>query len=167
MNKLKAFVLDNLTKQAISLLPTLFLAIIIFDQLSKLCIYKYLHLYQTVRICDFFNIVRVHNYGISFGVFNNGEQNLWLLYIVCIIIVFVTIWIYKNRNFLLGGMFVISGAIGNVIDRIHFGYVIDFLDFHIFEYHWPAFNIADISISIGNIIILLIYLCDNGVARRK
>ncbi len=167
MNKFKTFVIDNFTMKTFSLLLTLFILIITLDQSSKLWIYKNLYLHQSIKICDFFDIVRVHNYGISFGIFNNGNQNLWLLYITIFIIICISVWICKNRSFLLGGILVISGAIGNVIDRLHFGYVIDFLDFHVFGYHWPAFNVADIAISIGNVIILLICLCDNNVAHRK
>jgi signal peptidase II len=111
------------------------------------------------KITSFFNIVLIHNRGMSFGLFNyGGGLNALLFSLVAAAIVTVLIyWLSRVDSSLLAvaiGL-IIGGAIGNVIDRIRLGAVVDFLDFHVGSWHWPAFNVADSAICIGVAVMLL------------
>ncbi|MEC8138079.1 MAG: signal peptidase II [Pseudomonadota bacterium] len=112
-----------------------------------------------IKITGFFNLVEVWNRGVSFGLF--ASSSLWtpvLLSALAIgISIVLLVWLRKAETLLLSialGI-VIGGAVGNVIDRILWGHVFDFLDFHIAGYHWPAFNVADSAIMIGVALILV------------
>lgn len=114
---------------------------------------------QGVTLTGFFNLVTVWNRGVSFGLFtNSASMGPIVLSLVAIAIsAGLVVWLRKAENrFLAFGLgLVIGGAIGNVIDRFRFGAVFDFLDFHAFGYHWPAFNVADTGITVGVGLILL------------
>lgn len=139
--------------------------IIIFDQISKYEVIRmmYENDLTTIKILSFFNIILVLNYGISFGILNNHSQNqiIWIT-ITCIICSLLIVWLYKNKEkwLSLGIAMVLGGAIGNLLDRIYFGAVIDFLDFHLFGYHYPAFNIADSFIVLGALLMVWCYYKD-------
>lgn len=115
---------------------------------------------RTIPVTPFFNLVVAWNRGISFGLFDSQQSwNAWLLPVIAVVIVAVlAYWLSRAEGRLLAlalGM-VIGGAIGNVVDRLHFdGAVMDFLDFHLFGYHWPAFNVADAAISLGATVLVL------------
>ena len=115
--------------------------------------------YTHIEILPFFNIVMVWNKGISFGLFNqSGQLGVWLmLALSSAIIIFFTIWMLRctSRYMLICMALIIGGAIGNVIDRARFGAVVDFLDFHAFGYHYPAFNISDSAIVIGVFLLII------------
>lgn len=134
--------------------------ILAFDQLSKWWIVFYImQPPQVIEIAPFFNLVMGWNYGISFGLLNSmPEISVWILPILVFLITSgLIIWLYfidKNSQ-AIGLGFIIGGAIGNLIDRLHFGAVVDFLDFHAWGFHWPAFNIADSAITIGAIMLVL------------
>ena len=104
-------------------------------------------------VTPFFNLVMGWNRGVSFGLFNqDSPYNVWILTAVALrIVVALVFWLRKAERqmvvFAIG--MVIGGAIGNVVDRLRFGAVADFLDFHVAGYHWPAFNVADSGITIG------------------
>ena len=113
---------------------------------------------RIIEVTGFFNLVLVWNRGVSFGLLNS--QSDWmpilLIGIALAISVFLVLWLRRVEHRLLAvaiGL-VLGGAIGNVIDRIRFQAVLDFLDFHAFGYHWPAFNLADSTITIGVALIL-------------
>jgi signal peptidase II len=114
---------------------------------------------QVIEIFPFFNLVMGWNYGVSFGMLNSApEISTWLLpCVVTVIITGLLIWLFRIESLrqAIGLGFIIGGAIGNLIDRLHFGAVADFLDFHIWGYHWPAFNIADSAITIGALTLVL------------
>ena len=112
-----------------------------------------------IEITGFFNLVEVWNRGVSFGLFASSSP--WtpvLLSALAIgISIVLLVWLRKAETLLLSialGI-VIGGAVGNVVDRILWGHVFDFLDFHIAGYHWPAFNVADSAIMIGVALILV------------
>jgi len=114
---------------------------------------------RVIEVNGFFNIVMVWNRGASFGMFKgeSGIGPLILGVIAIVICVALTVWLSRVVHRWLGcalGL-VIGGALGNVIDRIWHRAVADFLDFHAFGYHWPAFNVADIAISVGVGMLLL------------
>ena len=130
---------------------------IILDQISKYIIMDYLNgKFETVT--SFFKLVYVFNTGISFSLFSSDVS--WMPIIFSLVgFVFVLLlffWLSKSETrFQATGLgLIIGGALGNIIDRLVYGAVFDFLDFHLFEYHFPAFNVADISISLGVIIVI-------------
>lgn len=140
------------------------LAAVLLDQLSKYYILnEILGQGAVIVISPVFNLVRAWNTGVSFSMFNNyGSLGAILLSGVALVIVgFLFYWL-KNETSRLSqvalGM-IIGGAVGNVIDRVRLGAVFDFLDFHIGENHWPAFNLADSFICIGAAILILQSVC--------
>jgi len=105
-----------------------------------------------MEVLPFFNLVMVWNRGVSFGMFGDSALAPWVLVLVSLAIVAgLLIWIRRLEHvwtaIALGG--IVGGAVGNVIDRLRYGAVADFFDFHVGGWHWPAFNIADAGIVIG------------------
>jgi len=140
--------------------------IVILDQVSKWLIFVGLFglplddarpgalpLAAGIEVLPFFNLVTVWNRGVSFGMFASDSQlGPWLLSAFALAVCgFLLVYLSRAQRWLLivaiGG--VIGGAVGNVIDRVRFGAVADFLDFHAFGLHWPAFNVADSAIVVG------------------
>lgn len=123
--------------------------------------------YLMTNVFDFFNIVFTWNPGTSFSLFRAlGESAPVLIILVTsAIIIWILYYLFRkaDRYELTSLSLIAGGAIGNLIDRVRFGAVIDFLDFHIGGYHWPAFNIADICIVVG----VGLYLLNWYIARRK
>ena len=119
-----------------------------------------------VPVTDFFNLVVVWNRGVSFGLFAGHDDMIrWALSGLAIVVsVVLAVWLFRTRDCLvaLGLGCVIGGALGNVVDRVRFGAVFDFLDFHAFGYHWPAFNVADSGIFVGVAALLV-----DGLFRRR
>ena len=109
--------------------------------------------YAHIQITSFFNIVMAWNTGVSFSLFSNyGAYMPSILIIVALgIVALFSVWLWRAENHIYGICYalIIGGALGNVIDRARFGAVIDFLDFHVMGYHWPAFNVADMAVVIG------------------
>lgn len=140
----------------------LFIATVAYflDQLSKYIILQQenITVYSSVKVTEFFNLVLVHNKGISFGMFSDHDQPLILTAIAAVIIFMLLGWLYKNKSVAvaIGIGLIIGGAIGNVTDRLRYGAVVDFLDFYIGDYHWPAFNLADSFVFIG-VVVLCVY----------
>ncbi len=135
---------------------------LILDQVTKQAVATSMELYQSIEVLSFFNITYVHNLGAAFSFLadQGGWQRWFFTAIAAIASIVFIVWLSKTpkENKLLSIAFalLLSGALGNLIDRVLFGYVIDFLDFHsnIFTYvlstrHWPAFNVADAVIFIG------------------
>ena len=138
------------------------MAVLVLDQLSKAAVRGYFTGHtagEHENVTSFFNIVLIYNRGMSFGLFNGaGGLNALVFSLVAAAIVTVLIyWLSRVESPLLAvaiGL-IIGGAIGNVIDRIRLGAVVDFLDFHIGSWHWPAFNVADSAICVGVAVMLL------------
>lgn len=130
------------------------------DQASKFIVDTKLVIDEPIEVCDFFNLVKVWNTGISFSLFNDyGNVGKFALIIFALaVVIFLLRWMYyeNNRLKIFGLALIIGGALGNVVDRIRAGAVLDFLDFHYQTVHWPAFNLADSFICIGAF--LLIFL---------
>jgi signal peptidase II len=136
--------------------------VMILDQASKWWMLEMVGMATDPRVIEvnsYFNLVMAWNRGVSFSLFwHEAEYMPYVLSAVALGIVgFLFTWLRRaDRPFLAVciGM-VIGGAIGNVIDRLRFGAVTDFLDFHVLGYHWPAFNVADAGISVGVVLIVL------------
>ena len=113
---------------------------------------------KVIEVLPFFNLVLVWNRGISFGLFNQHSAYgpYLLIALALVIIAFFVTWLRKTDHppLQIAMCAVIAGALGNVIDRVIYGAVVDFLDFHAFGYHWPAFNIADSAVVLGIAFIL-------------
>ncbi len=114
---------------------------------------------RVIEVVPFFNLVLVHNRGISFGLFNSANPATPILIssFAIIIVVILTAWLRRSRNIVeaAGIGAIIGGASANVIDRVADGSVTDFLDFYIGAVHWPAFNFADAAIFCGAAMIVL------------
>jgi len=137
--------------------------VLLLDQWTKHLVQERLLLHQTVAmIPGFFNLVHVRNTGGAFGIFGGERGGLGslLFVVVSLIAIGSILFLFVNlredeKTLSLSLSLVLSGAIGNLIDRLGYGEVVDFLDFHLFSYHWPAFNIADSAICIGIGLIVL------------
>lgn len=138
--------------------------VIVADQISKALVFGYLaEKHAAVHVTDFFNLVGAWNTGVSFSMFDNlGGYGVYVLSGFSLVVVCILVyWLIRENSRLmqLALGFVIGGALGNVIDRLRVGAVFDFLDVHINEHHWPAFNVADSFICVGAILIIVGGLC--------
>ena len=134
--------------------------VIFFDQITKWWVLNFTQISSnSIVLTDFFNLVIVWNSGASFGILSNGPEwvRFALISFAILICIILAIWLKQSESnvCIVALGLVIGGAIGNSIDRIWFGSVLDFLDVHIGDLHWPAFNIADSGITIG--VALLIF----------
>jgi signal peptidase II len=136
---------------------------VILDQLTKaavLAFFAHAGLDDGTRVAPFFNLVLTYNRGVSFGLFNSGSGGrdaLLFSLVAGAIVAGLVWWLARAESPLLAvaiGL-IVGGAAGNVADRIRLGAVVDFLDFHLGSWHWPAFNLADSAICIGVAAMLL------------
>lgn len=134
--------------------------VVLLDQLSKVTLSQLIVYGQSERITSFFNLVMVYNKGAAFSFL--ADQLGWQRYLFAGISAaasLLIIWMLKRhasqRLFCWALALILGGAIGNLIDRIAYGHVIDFLDVHVFGWHWPAFNIADSAITVGAVLFIL------------
>lgn len=131
------------------------LIFLLADQVTKQLVVSNMDLYQSIDILPFFNLTYVQNPGAAFSFLadQGGWQRWFFTAIAAVASIVFIVWLAKTpkQQALLSAAFalMLSGAVGNLIDRVLFGYVIDFLDFYGFGYHFPAFNIADSMIFIG------------------
>jgi signal peptidase II len=150
------------SRSGASMLPWLGLALLLLvaDQFTKVLILGYYQHGDSTYVTSFFNVVRVHNPGAAFSFLaaESGWQR-WLFTGIGIAAALFIIWMLKSRPgeklFSFALACILGGAIGNVIDRSLYGYVVDFLDFHLRNWHFPAFNIADSAITVGAICLIL------------
>ncbi len=137
------------------------LLVVILDQLTKWGASTYLPFHQAVSVMPFFNLTLLHNTGAAFNFLanENGWQRWFLAGLALLVSGFIIVWLTQlkaTHRWLASALaLVLGGAIGNVIDRLLYGYVIDFLDVYYQEWHWPAFNIADSAISVGAVMLLI------------
>jgi signal peptidase II len=133
---------------------------VILDQASKLAITGSMQLYQSIAVMPFFNLTYVRNTGAAFSFLSEagGWQRWFFAGLAVVISAVIAVWLarLKPGETLLAAALslVLGGAIGNLIDRLAYGYVIDFLDVYYQDWHWPAFNIADSAITLGVVLML-------------
>jgi len=135
----------------------IFFLLVAFDLLSKKIVFDSIDLHTFISLTFFLDLTHIHNFGISFGLFS-GLISPWILIILGLLVVAFIFYLMKSASDTLeewGLLIIISGAISNIIDRILNGYVIDFINFHYKSFFWPAFNFADIYITIGIIMIVI------------
>lgn len=130
------------------------IATLLADQLHKWYMLEIFQIIERtpVEVTGFFNLVMVWNQGVSFGLFGGGMLSpYWFVGLALLIVGYLLYWLHesqaKTEAFALG--LIIGGALGNVVDRLVYGAVADFFDFHVSGYHWPAFNIADCGVVVG------------------
>lgn len=147
--------------------------ILLLDQVSKLVLVDFMVARDGIplNVTPFFDLVMVWNTGVSFGMFSGGPEETRLILFALNIIVAIALvfWLRKSVNWTerYGIALVIGGALGNAIDRIHYGAVADFFSLYVNTWHWPAFNVADIAISVGVGILLFDSLFLSGKSDKK
>ena len=135
-------------------------AIVLIDQFTKVLVVGYYHLGDSSYVTSFFNMVRAHNTGAAFSFLADASGwQRWFFTGLGVLATGVILWMLKShagqRLFCFAMACVLGGAVGNVIDRLLYGYVVDFLDFHSHGYHFPAFNLADSAITLGAACLIL------------
>jgi signal peptidase II len=137
--------------------------IIILDQITKIWVQGSISMYESIPVIPgFFDLVHVLNKGAAFGFLNRADIH-WQTYFfigvsaLAVVLIFHRVRTVDRRDpFMFTGLgCILGGALGNMIDRIRIGQVIDFLDFHVAGHHWPAFNVADMAISVGALLLLI------------
>jgi signal peptidase II len=130
------------------------LVIIVLDQITKHLVLKYMNPFESIEIFSFLHIVSVRNTGGAFGMFKSVGSTLFIAVSVMAIIFVIWLLIRAKEGY-FGLSLILGGAIGNLIDRLRYGWVVDFIDFSIGKFHWPAFNVADSALTVGVIVVLL------------
>jgi len=135
-------------------------AIVAVDQLVKWIFLSKFVPGERLEVTGFFNLVLVFNKGAAFSFLADapGWQTPVLAAVAIAASAVISVLILKNKNknlFCSGLALILGGAIGNLIDRLRFGHVVDFLDFHAMGWHWPAFNVADSAITLGAVVLIL------------
>lgn len=160
------------THKLLLLYVLIVILIIIFDQWTKSLIIKNVMLYEVLPVNSFINITHQENAGAAFSILSNaGGWQRWFLSVLAICIsVYIAFWLFRLRNqdqiiLSIGLSLVLGGAIGNVIDRIQLGYVIDYIQVFIMGWPFPSFNIADASITVGAVILIIdaLFISKNSV----
>jgi len=137
------------------------LVIVVLDQVTKIYIDTHMTLHESIPVVQgFFNITYVRNPGAAFGFLADASPTVRALFLIGVSIFASGLIVYyiakmKTEDILLtyGMSLILGGAVGNLIDRIRLGEVIDFLDVYISTYHWPAFNVADSAVTVGAVIL--------------
>ncbi len=139
------------------------LAVVLLDQLSKTAVLHTLEVYQSVPVLKgLLNLVHIRNRGMAFGLMNRSDVDLPLYFLLAATvgaIILLAFWFFRLRQAatrtVLGLSLIVGGALGNLIDRLRFGEVIDFVDVYLESYHWPAFNVADSAITVGTFLVAI------------
>jgi len=132
--------------------------IVFLDQLTKLIVHSTMNLYDSFQVIPYLlNFTYIRNEGIAFGIYFEGAETIFI--VLPILITIYLFYLLKSEEFQdkfsqIALFLIIAGAVGNIIDRIFRGYVVDFIDFHLNGMHWYVFNIADSSVTIGLIFLL-------------
>lgn len=122
--------------------------VIIADQITKHLVRVYIKSYEVVNILPFLRIVHIRNEGAAFGLFK-GFGNITFIIISIIAVIVVIYLLFRDKRDRINLSLILGGATGNLIDRIIYGNVTDFIDLYAGRFHWPAFNIADSALTIG------------------
>ena len=155
----------------IQLLPAL--VVIALDQITKVAVIRTLQPYEAISVIPgFFNLVHVRNPGIAFGLLSQlgaAWSRILLSALTTAAIILLIYWFGrvrdKDRRAAFGLSLVIGGAVGNLIDRLRLGEVVDFLDFYVGSFHWPAFNVADSAVTIGTFWLALSILFEGSAKK--
>ncbi|AKH21420.1 signal peptidase II [Sedimenticola thiotaurini] len=136
------------------------LGVVLLDQLSKQLVESSLMVYETIPVLPFFNLTLAYNEGAAFSFLSDqgGWQRWFFALVAAVVVVVLVVWLARLRDervLAVSLSLVIGGAVGNLLDRLFIGHVIDFLDFFYQSYHWPAFNVADMAITLGVVLMFV------------
>lgn len=140
---------------------TFIIILIALDQLTKFLIVKSLEVGESIKVISNFLYITSHrNQGAAWGIL---QGKMWLFYIVTIVVLVILFMFFKNEGYgrpdvQVGLSLLIAGSIGNFIDRLFRGEVVDFVDTYIFSYNFPIFNVADAALTIGVIVLIIVIL---------
>lgn len=149
------------------------LLLIVLDQASKLWVMANFHLYESIALLPGVNFTYVHNTGAAFSFLSSqdGWQRWFFVAIALVATTVLTVWLTRlkdsERWMAVTLSLILGGAIGNLYDRIAYGYVIDFVDVYVGVYHWPVFNVADCAISVGVVMMLIDTFRAHGSAKAE
>lgn len=147
-----------LSRRSLSIMAVVLIVVAIVDQITKLMVVSNIALGERIQVVpNFFNLTLTFNPGAAFGFLANVENDVarhvllsfFTLLALLVVFYFLIFDYYKDSVAQASLAMILGGAIGNIIDRVRFGSVVDFLDFYISQYHWPVFNIADSAICVG------------------
>ena len=141
----------------LSIVPLIISLVVALDQFTKHLASNSIEPYDTVTVLPVLNFVNLKNVGAAFGM-GSSIGNTVFIAVTVLVIGFIIYIMVKEKEGVIPLTLILSGATGNLIDRIVFGYVRDFIDFHIGDYHWFAFNVADSSLTIGAILLVAVLL---------
>jgi len=136
-------------------------AIVVLDQYSKVLVDSALELHRSIELLPSLAIRKIYNSGAAFSFLSDasGWQRWFFITLALLVVAVLTAWLYRlqknQRRMALALSLVLGGAVGNLIDRVFYGHVIDFIDVYYASWHWPTFNIADSAITIGAALLLL------------
>ncbi|SPD65648.1 prolipoprotein signal peptidase (signal peptidase II) [Cupriavidus taiwanensis] len=136
------------------------LLVVLLDQFFKIVIVRSFSYGESRPVTGFFNLVLVYNKGAAFSFLADaGGWQRWFFTGLGVVVGAFIVWLlYRHtgqRLFCFAVSLILGGAVGNVIDRVAYGHVIDFLDFYVRNYHWPAFNVADCAITVGAVLLIV------------
>ena len=125
------------------------------DQVSKRIVVENIEIFaNNLEISKYFNLVYVENRGVSFGMFSEHDKSFYFGILSMLVSAYIIYLLAKSNDLIesLGLSLILGGAVGNGVDRLYYGYVVDFIDLHLNNLHWPAFNFADTFITFGAIV---------------
>ena len=125
------------------------------DQVSKRIVVENIDIFaNNLEISKYFNLVYVENRGVSFGMFSEHDKSFYFGILSMLVSAYIIYLLAKSNDLIesLGLSLILGGAVGNGVDRLYYGYVVDFIDLHLNNFHWPAFNFADTFITFGAIV---------------
>ncbi|WP_395376060.1 signal peptidase II [Marinicella sp. W31] len=137
------------------------LIVVLLDQWTKAIASNSLKLYEAEPVTGFLNWTLMHNRGVAFSILADqpGWQRWFISIVASIVVVWLLVWLFKNRRnqklLNISLVLIIGGAIGNIWDRIQLGYVVDFIEVYYQDFFWPAFNIADSAITVGAVLLII------------
>jgi signal peptidase II len=149
--------------------------IVALDRLTKVWIQSTMRLHESITILPgLFNLTYIRNPGAAFGILSDLGEGIRLTFLISTSVLAVGLLVFLFHNAPMNGrllpwaiLLILGGAVGNFIDRVRYGEVVDFLDFYFRSYHWPAFNLADSCITIGVCLLILHYLRSHEPARTE
>jgi signal peptidase II len=135
--------------------------VIVADQSTKLLALLHLSSGAAKHVFPMFNFTLAFNKGAAFSFLSSagGWQNVFFIALAVFVCAMLIVWLLQSSSKCQSGALslIVGGAIGNVVDRLHYGHVVDFIDFHVGDWHWPVFNVADSAITIGVVLLLISY----------
>ena len=149
------------------------IVIVVLDQITKIWADRALEMYEQVHIFSWFNITKAYNYGAAFSFLDTpgGWQRWFFTGISLVVSIVLCVWLYRmtirEKWLSLSIAFILGGAVGNLIDRMYYGYVVDFIQVHWNESYFPSFNIADAAISCGTVLLLFLTFFEKDEKNEK